>query len=61
MAREDLDAELVLERADLLGDAGLRGMQRVRGLGYVEAAAHHFGEVAQLLDLHRLDHVWITS
>ena len=52
VADEDLDAELVLEGADLLGDAGLGGVQGLGGLGNVEAAARDFGEIAQLLELH---------
>ena len=54
MAREHLDAELVLEGTDLLGDAGLRGVQRLRRLGDVQAAAHHFGQITKLLKLHAL-------
>ena len=52
--REYLDAQLVLKGADLLRDAGLRGMQGIGRLGNVEAAAHHLGEVTQLLELHLL-------
>src|SRR5690606_3496065 len=52
VTHEDVDAELVLERADLLRDAGLRRVERRRRLGYVEAAARDLGEVAQLLELH---------
>ena len=46
------DPELVLERADLLGDPGLGGVQGLGGLGDVQAAAGDFGEAAQLLELH---------
>jgi hypothetical protein len=52
VAREHLDAELVLERADLLRDAGLLGVQRFGGLGNVEAPPHHLGEIAKLLEFH---------
>ena len=51
-ALEHRDAELVLERADLLRHARLRGVQRLRGLGHVEAAPGDFHQVAQLLELH---------
>jgi hypothetical protein len=45
VAHEHLHPELVLERADLLGNPGLRGMQRFRGLGHVQPAASDLGEV----------------
>ncbi len=54
MAHEYLDAELVLERADLLGNTWLRRMQGRRRLGDVEAAPHDFSQVAKLLELHDL-------
>ena len=40
--------------ADLLGDAGLRRMQRRRGIGDVEAAPRHLAYIAQLLKIHGL-------
>jgi len=43
MAHEHLDAELLLERADLLRDPGLRGMKGLRRLGHVEPSAYDFG------------------
>src|SRR4051812_26489333 len=52
VASEHLDAELVLERADLLRDAGLRGVQRLGRLGNVQPPAHDFGEIAKLLEFH---------
>ena len=51
-AHEDLDAELVLELADLAADARLRGVQRLRDLGQVEAVANGFAHRAQLLEVH---------
>ena len=50
--REQLDAELGLELADLLGERGLRDEQRPRGRG--EGAVLDGGEeVAELLESHR--------
>jgi hypothetical protein len=54
VADEYLDAELVLERADLLGHPRLGGMQGLGRLGDVEPAAGHLGEAAELLQLHML-------
>ena len=62
VAHEDLHPELVLEGADLLGNPGLGGMQRLGGFGDVQAAAGHFGEATQLLELHEpIDLGVITS
>ena len=54
MAREHLNAKLILEGTDLLGDTGLRGVQRLRRLGDVQATAHHLGQISKLLKLHAL-------
>ena len=43
--------ELVLELADLPAHAGLRGVQRRRHLGQVEAAAHRLAHRSQLLEV----------
>jgi hypothetical protein len=51
-ALENDDSEFVLEQLDLLGNPGLRGMQRFRRLGNVEATARDFDEIAELLELH---------
>ena len=51
-AHEDLDAELVLELADLPADARLRGMQGPRDLGQVESLPDCFSNRAQLLEVH---------
>ena len=52
VAREDVDAELVLELEDRLGDAGLRGEQRLGGLGQVQVAAHGFLDEPELVQVH---------
>ena len=51
-AHEQLDAEFVLQVADVLADARLRGVQRVRHLGQVEVAPHGLADDAQLLEVH---------
>ena len=51
-AGKDLDPQLVLEQADLLGDARLRGKQALSGGGDIEIMAGHFPDIAQLLQLH---------
>src|SRR5690606_9908345 len=51
-AGEHFNAKFVLEHADLLADAGLRGIQRLRGGGDIEIVAGHFPDVAELLELH---------
>ena len=51
-AHEELDAELVLELADLTADAGLRRMQRLRHIREVEVAADGFSDGAELLEIH---------
>jgi hypothetical protein len=58
MAHEHLDAELVLERADLLRHAGLRSVERLGGLGDVEVAAGDLGQIAELLQLHITDRAY---
>ena len=52
MAGENLDAELVLEQADLLGDAGLGGKQGIGGVRNVVAVPCHLIHIAQLLQVH---------
>ena len=52
MAREDVDAELFLELEDGLADAGLRGVQRLGGLGQVQAAPHRLLDEAELVQVH---------
>ena len=52
-AHEDVDAELVLELADLPAHAGLRGVQRLRHLGQVEVAALGLADGSELLEVHR--------
>jgi hypothetical protein len=51
-ALEDLDAELVLEQAHLLADAGLRREQALRGRRDIEVVAGDLPDVAQLLQFH---------
>ena len=52
VAREDVDAELALELEDRLGDAGLRGEQRLGGFGQVEVAADRFLDEPELVEVH---------
>ena len=49
---EDLDAEFVLEFADLSADAGLGRVQHTRHLGQAEARARRLAHGAQLLEVH---------
>jgi hypothetical protein len=46
-AGEDLHAEFILEEADLLADAGLRGIQGLRRGGHVEVVVRDLPDVAQ--------------
>jgi hypothetical protein len=52
MTDEDLHAELVLEGADLLGDAGLGSVQGLGSLRDVEVAAGDLRQATELLELH---------
>ena len=52
LAHEHAQPELVLELADLLADAGLRRVQRLGGVGHVEAVVDDRAEVFQLLEVH---------
>jgi len=52
LAHEQLDTEFVLEILDVLADPGLRGKQRIRHLGEVEAAPNGFADDPQLLEIH---------
>ena len=45
--------KLVLQVLDVLADARLRGVQRVRDLGQVEVLLHRLAQDAQLLEVHR--------
>ena len=54
-AHENLHPELVFQFADLLGDAGLRGMQGGGGGCQVEPLANGFAHIAQLLEVHVAD------
>jgi hypothetical protein len=45
-AGEELQAELLLQQAQLLADAGLRGVQRLRGRGDVEPGVRDGDEIA---------------
>ncbi len=51
-ALEDGDAQLILQQLDLLGDARLRGIERFRRLGHIQALALDFDDVTQLLKFH---------
>ena len=52
VAGEDLDAELGLELADLLGHPRLRGEQRLGRLGDIQPATGDLMHVTQLLQVH---------
>ncbi len=54
LAHEDLEAELVLEQLDLLADARLRGVQLLRRRRDVQPALGDGGEIAKLVQLHRI-------
>ncbi|MDR6354763.1 hypothetical protein Q3H58_001434 [Pseudomonas psychrotolerans] len=51
-ASEHLDAQFVLEQADLLADAGLRGIETLGGGGNVQIVVGDFPDVSQLLQFH---------
>jgi len=53
LAHEHPQPEFVLELANLLADAGLRGEQRQRGLGDIETMVDHGAQVFELLEIHR--------
>jgi hypothetical protein len=52
VAGEDLDAEFLFQLDDGLGDAGLRGVQRLGGLGEVEVAPGRFLDKPELVEVH---------
>ena len=52
VAREDLHAQLFFQFDDGLGDAGLRGVQRLGSLGQVEVSAHSFLHEPELVKIH---------
>ena len=52
LAHEDRQAELVLELADLLADAGLRREERLGGVGDVETVIDDGAQVLELLEVH---------
>ena len=52
VAHEDVGAQLLLQLLDLFADVGLRGVQRVGGIGNLQAASHDFIEITQLLQVH---------
>ena len=51
-AHEKLDPELVLQILDVLRNAGLGCVERVRNFGQVEIAAECFADNAELLEVH---------
>ena len=53
-AGENLHAQFILQQADLLADAGLRGVQALGGRRHIEIVVRHFPDVAQLLKLHAI-------
>src|SRR5579859_1255256 len=52
VAHENIDPYFVFQAANLLADAGLRGMQDVRSGRQVEVLACNFADIAQLLQFH---------
>src|SRR5690606_17159961 len=52
LAHIELDAELILQILDVLGHAGLGGVESVGHLGEVEIAPYRFPHDAQLLEVH---------
>ena len=51
-ALENLHAEFVLEQADLLADARLRGKQALGRGRYIQIVVRDFPDIAELLKLH---------
>ncbi len=51
-ASEHLDAQFVLQQADLLADARLRSIEALRRGGDVEVVVRNLPDIAQLLKLH---------
>ena len=49
---EDFDPQFVFKGPDVLADARLRGVERVRHLGQIEVLTHGFAHDAQLLEVH---------
>jgi hypothetical protein len=52
VAREDFDAQFFFQFDDRFGDAGLRGVQRLGGLGQVQVAPHGFLHKTKLVEIH---------
>jgi hypothetical protein len=52
VAREDVDAQFLFQLDDGLGDAGLRGVQGLGGLGEVEVAARRLLDESELVQVH---------
>jgi len=52
MAHEDVHAQLFFQLQDGFRDAGLRGVQRLGGLGQVEVAASRFVDKPELVQVH---------
>ena len=52
LAHEKLDAKLVLEILDVLGDAGLGRKERVGNFGQIEVAPHRLADDPELLKVH---------
>jgi hypothetical protein len=52
VAHENIDAQLLLQLFDLFADVGLRGVQRVGGIGNLQAAPHDLIDITQLLQVH---------
>ncbi|MNM96397.1 hypothetical protein D3C81_1088730 [compost metagenome] len=59
-AREDFDAQLILEQADLLADAWLRGIEALCSGRNVQIVVRDFPDVAQLLKLHGDSSKWMS-
>ena len=52
LAHENIDAEFHFQIAYVFRHAGLRGVERVGGLGQVEIPSNRFPDDAQLLEIH---------
>ena len=54
MTSEDVNAQLFLQLNDRFGNTGLRGKQRLGGLGQVEVLPNGLSDEAKLMKIHDL-------
>jgi len=57
VAREDVHAQLIFQFQDGLGNARLRGVQRLGRFGQIELAPHRLLDEAELVKVHNLKRI----